>query len=81
MRTTSQADTHEIARLKSLYYAASNRKFPRPESQDLGADSEDEKRAAKAFKAIEDENKAFVERLRRRMDELGVGKDEINEAA
>ena len=81
MRTTSQADTNEIARLKSLYYAASNRKFPRPESQDLGADSEDEKRAAKAFKAIEDENKAFVERLRRRMDELGVGKDEINEAA
>ena len=76
MSTQSQADIQEIVRLKSLYYAAINRKFLGPETQDAPTDNEGQKRAKKALrmahKATEPENQAFVERLRRRMVELGV---------
>jgi hypothetical protein len=85
MSTQSQADTQEIARLKSLYQAAINRKFLGPETQDAPTDNEGQKRAKKALRrahqATQLENQAFVERLRRRMVELGIGKEEINAAA
>jgi hypothetical protein len=85
MSTQSQADTQEIARLKSLYQAAINRKFLGPETQDAPTDNEGQKRAKKALRrahqATQLENQAFVERLRRRMVELGIGKEEINGAA
>ena len=81
MLTRSQADIQEIDRLKSLYRAAISRKFSAPGAQDSGPDTEDQKRTQKALKAIELENQAFVERLRRRLVELGVGKEDIQQAA
>ncbi|MGH9635733.1 MAG: hypothetical protein ACRD72_12950 [Candidatus Angelobacter sp.] len=81
MLTKSQADIQEIDRLKSLYRAAISRKFSGPGAQDSGPDTEDQKRTQKALKAIELENQAFVERLRRRLVELGVGKEDIQQAA
>ncbi len=85
MSTQSQADTQEIARLKSLYHAAINRKFLGPETQDAPADNAGQKRAKKtlrmAHQATQLENQAFVERLRRRMVELGIRKEEISAAA
>lgn len=50
MRTKSQAEIGEIARLKSLYHDAVNRKFDSPDAQDSPNDNETQKRAKKAIR-------------------------------
>jgi hypothetical protein len=77
----STEKAQEISRLKYHYYTASNRKYHTPEHHDALADHKSAKDApASANQAAQRENQAFIERLRDRMTELGVGKEEIKQA-
>ena len=71
----------EISRLKYHYYTASNRKYHAIEPHDAAAGQKSAQvTPASANQASQRENQAFIERLRDRMTELGLGKEEIKQA-
>lgn len=71
-------ESQEIARLKYQYWRALNRKY---DTQSAEGDTPDQERAKKLNQAKERENKAAITRLKDRLRDKGLSRDEVEQLA